>query len=418
MNHREGMRVDGRYMKKEVKIRQIDAKVFTILLTICYTFMCSMWFCEQERSALRMNGNRGHYASAPLNNMKNKKNVQATAAASARKTRTVQRSGWLTVMVTLVLPVLFLLAFLIESNVLRLIFLGAAAICVAAMWLMNVFAHGARSTLTIAYIALMAVIGLSLVLGMQNPESRAASVTQKNQTGQFTDKANTDALSAYLANNAATPTPAVYVVEESAVSSAQKQLENFLVLWQENNIPGMLGLCTPSWVQQQQNPEGVLWNLMMNRRPVGYLVEEVSGSEADTSRTITVKVTFLNEGTGETAVNRMQVLLFRVNDVWYVDPQSLGGTVVDEAAELMKAQQEQNKIASTKAPATPTPEPQQQDTLKLYYNADGGKYYHATNICDAVSQQYWPLSEFYYTDLNTTGFKNLIKCPKCNPPDR
>ena len=54
----------------------------------------------------------------------------------------------------------------------------------------------------------------------------------------------------------------------------------------------------------------------------------------------------------------------------------------------------------------------------LYYNADGGKYYHATNICEAVDQQYWPLTGFYYSDLNTTAFKNLIQCPKCNPPAR
>lgn len=369
-----------------------------------------------------MNGNRGHYASVPLNNMKNKKSLQSAApmgGSTPRKESKVRRSGWLSVMVTVVLPVLFLLALLIENNVIRLIFLGAAAICVAAMWIMNVFAHGARSTLTIAYVALMAVIGLALVLGMQTPESRAASSTARNQTGQFTDKANTDALSAYLASNATTPVPDTsYVIEENAVPAAQKQLENFLTEWANSNIPGMVALCTPSWVQHQQNPEGQLWNLMMNRVPTTYLVENVAGSEADTSRTLTVKVTFLNQGTGDTVVNRMEVLMFRVNDVWYVDPQSLGGTVVDEEAELARAQQESMRIASTKAPATPTPEPQDTDALKLYYNADGGKYYHNSPICEAVSQQYWPLSEFYYSDLNTTSFKNLIRCPKCNPPSR
>lgn len=368
-----------------------------------------------------MNGNRGHYASAPLHNMKNKKSVQATAAAgaaSSRRESKVRRSAWLSVMVTVVLPVLFLLALAIENSVIRLIFLGVCAICVAAMWIMNVFAHGARSTLTIAYVALMVVICVALVLGMQTPESRPAASTARTQTGQFTDKANTDALSNYLNANATTPAPEVYVVEENAVSAAQKQLESFIHLWKEDNIPGMLALCTPAWVQQQQNPEGQLWNLMMNRVPDTYVVESVSGSEADTSRTLTVKITFLNRGTGDMTANRMQVLMFRVNDVWYVDPQSLGGTVVDEAAEMAKAQAESQRIASTMAPATPTPQPQQNDAMKLYYNADGGKYYHNSPICDAVSQQYWPLTEFYYVDLNTTSFKNLIRCPKCNPPSR
>ena len=120
-----------------------------------------------------MNGSRGHYASAPLHNMKNKKSVQATAAAgaaSSRRESKVRRSAWLSVMVTVVLPVLFLLALAIENSVIRLIFLGVCAICVAAMWIMNVFAHGARSTLTIAYVALMVVIAMSLILGMQSPE--------------------------------------------------------------------------------------------------------------------------------------------------------------------------------------------------------------------------------------------------------
>ncbi len=369
-----------------------------------------------------MNGNRGHYASAPLNNMKNKKAVQASMPGTGERksfqAQPVRRSAWLTVMATMVLPVLFLLAFLIDNSIIRLIFLGAAAICMVAMWVMNVFAHGARSTLTIAYGALMLVILVALILGMQNPEGGSVPASSKNQVGQFSDKANTEALSNFLTGSVATDRPDAYNIETNAVSSAQKQLEKFLTEWSKSNIPGMVALCTPSWVKQQQSPEGELWNLMMNRVPTSYQVEHVAGSEADTSRTLTVKVTFLNQGTGETVVNRMQVLMFRVNEDWCVDPQSLGGTVVDEAAEAAKAQQEQNRIASTKAPATATPPPSAQDTVMLYYNADGGKYYHSTPICDTVDQQYWPLSEFYYSDLNATSFKNLIRCPKCEPPAR
>lgn len=382
----------------------------------------SIFGLQQEGSAVRMNGNRGHYATAPLNNMKNKKAVAGAGGGLMQpgqpRQRAVRRSAWLTGMVTLVLPVLFLLALLIDSPVLRLVFIAGAAICVLAMWVMNVFAHGARSTLTVAYAALMVVIGFSLVLSMQTPEKKSNTAQQSVQAGQFGDKANTDALSEFLTTNAQTPQPSQYIIEENAVSSAQKQLELFLAEWTENNIPGMLPLCAPSWVSKQYSPAGELWNLMMGRKPVTYLIENVQGSEADTSRTITAKVTFVNEATGEETVNRMQVLMFRVNDVWYVDPQSLGGTVVDEAAEALRAQENSQRIASTKAPSTPTPEPRQEDVLTLYYNADGGKYYHSTPICEAVSQQYWPLTEFYYTDLNTTNFKNLICCPRCNPPSR
>lgn len=370
-----------------------------------------------------MNGNRGHYASAPLNNMKNKKAVQA-ATPSARQQEEkqqapVRRSAWLSVVITVVLPVLFLLALFINNNILRLAFLAVAAIAVIAMWMMNVFARSARSTLTVACAALMGVIALALVLNMQTPESRQADVNRQMDewASRFTEEADTDALSAFLQNTAATPTPAVYVVEETAVSSAQKQLELFLHQWSQNNIPEMLKLCTPSWVSQQTSPEGELWNMMLNRVPVSYQVEHVSGSEADTSRTITVKVTFA-EGIGENTVSRMQVLLFRVNDVWYVDPQSLGGTEVDEAEELARAQEGTTRIASTKAPVTPTPEPQGMDATLLYYNSDGGKYYHSKSNCSAVSEQYWPLTAFYYGDLETQRFANLMCCPVCDAPAR
>ena len=96
----------------------------------------------------------------------------------------------------------------------------------------------------------------------------------------------------------------------------------------------------------------------------------------------------------------------------------LGGTLVDEAAELARAQEGTARIASTKAPVTPTPEPQGQDAMLLYYNSDGGKYYHIKASCSAVSEQYWPLTPFYYGDLETQRFANLMRCPTCDAPAR
>ena len=74
-------------------------------------------------------------------------------------------------------------------------------------------------------------------------------------------------------------------------------------------------------------------------------------------------------------------------------------------------------IGTTKAPATAAPATTE-SALILYYNADGGKYYHAIPNCPAVDESYWPLDKFYYSDLNTTKFKNLLRCPKCNPVER
>lgn len=365
-----------------------------------------------------MNGNRGHYAFAPLNNMKNKRAVQAATpaarvAAAPRQEEQVRRSGVLSIAVTLVLPVLFILALMIDSVALRLIFLAVAAIAIAAMWLMNVFARGARSTLSISYVALMVVIGVALALGQQTPEKEqnpaAAAVQQPVQDWTTPYYANTNATSA---------TPAAYVIEETSTSAAQKQLESFILGWRENEIPTMLPMCSPSWVARQQSPETALWNLMRNRYPTEYKIENVQGSEADTSRTITVKVTFENQGTGDVTVERMNVLMFRVNDTWYVDPQSLNGTQVDEAAEQAKAEQASQRIQSTKTPVTPTPKPTGEDAVQVYYNPDGGRYYHKKANCPDVAESYWPLTALYYSDLETQKFLHLMQCPTCNPPAR
>ena len=365
-----------------------------------------------------MNGNRGHYASAPLNNMKNKRAVQA-ATPSARDAAVpqaedpVRRSSVLSLVVTIGLPVMFLLALIINSTLLRLIFLGLAAIAVLAMWIMNVFARSARSTLTVAYLALMVIIALTLMLN-QAPEKQEVMMP-----GQQTVAANAP-VNDWMASpyTPAPATPAAYVVDTMSVSAAQKLLENFLIQWGENNIPQMLSMCAPSWVSKQQSPETALWNLMRNRRPTEYLVENVQGSEADTSRTITVKVTFENKGTGDVTVNRMQVLMFRVNDNWYVDPNSLNGTVVDEAAEQARAEQASQRIQTTKVPVTPTPKPTGDDAVQVYYNPDGGRYYHKKPSCPDVAESYWPLTPLYYSDLETQKFQHLMRCPTCDAPAR
>lgn len=352
--------------------------------------------------------------------MKNKRSVQAAvpggrAAAGPRQEETVRRSSVMSLAVTILLPVLFVIALLIDSIPLRLIFLAVAAIAIAAMWLMNIFARGARSTLSIAYAALMVVIAVALALSLQTPESQHNSNAVSAAQTQVQDWTTP-----YYASTAtsASATPAAYVIEETSTSVAQKQLENFILGWRKGEIPAMLPMCAPSWVAKQQSPEAALWNLMRNREPVEYKIESVQGSEADTSRTITVKVTFENKGTGDMTVERMHVLMIRVNDTWYVDPQSLNGTTVDEAAEQARAEQDSYRIQSTKAPVTATPEPTGDDAVQVFYNPDGGRYYHKKASCPDVAESYWPLTPLYYSDLETQNFLHLMQCPTCDPPAR
>ena len=38
--------------------------------------------------------------------------------------------------------------------------------------------------------------------------------------------------------------------------------------------------------------------------------------------------------------------------------------------------------------------------------------------CPAVDERYWPLSSFSFDLINSQEYKNLVRCPRCNPPER
>lgn len=359
-----------------------------------------------------MNGNRGQYTSAPLYNMKNKQ--RKNSASVGEQNEAPRRFGFLGLAVTLVLPVLFLVALIAPVSIIRWIFLGAVIVSVALMWILNAFVRSARSTLTIVYMALAAVIGLALLMNSQAPDVQHTSANVQQQDAVFSGN-DADALAAILASTQ-TAEPTVDPNAET-MSAAKKQMIQFLEYWRINSIPGMLSLCTPSWVSRYDEPESELFQLVSAIRPEQYEFETISGSDGDTSRTITLKA-LLNANNGTPAAwNRLQVLMFRVNGVWYVDPQSLKGTPIDTAAEA--AQQNRQILSSTIVP-TATPDPRaEEERFYVYYNKEAnGTKYHADLICDAVSQSYWPLTKLDFSLINSQQFKKLQPCDVCNPPAR
>ncbi len=53
------------------------------------------------------------------------------------------------------------------------------------------------------------------------------------------------------------------------------------------------------------------------------------------------------------------------------------------------------------------------DDLAIYYNPEGGKYYHTDQYCSSVKDRYLPLKEFTYGELETGDYKKLTYCPYC-----
>ncbi len=349
-------------------------------------------------------------------NMKNKRPERKKEAAPVPEgaAETEQRYPLLSLVLSIGLPVLFLVCLIAPVPAVRWVFLALTGISVLAMWMLRAFVPSARNTLTVIYAALAVVIGLALFISRQTPEARLASSPAVNRTSLYSfdpGQENAGAVSA----ESGTPEPdAQAQAEEAQVSEAQMRMDGFFRAWAMVSVTEMKEYCLPSWVNEQQSPEKELFQRFKYSYPVNYTPEDTSGSDGANSRIITVKATF-NEN-GEYVVKRLRVIMRKVNDVWYVDPNSLDGVKVDEAAEAAAKAQNQ-MIASTIAP-TATPGPAG-SSLTVYYNVHGGKYYHLSPTCDAVDSSYWPLTGVIPFELiNSKEYSKLIPCQKCGAPAR
>ena len=62
--------------------------------------------------------------------------------------------------------------------------------------------------------------------------------------------------------------------------------------------------------------------------------------------------------------------------------------------------------------------PYPDDSLELFYNPDGGSYYHSSATCGSVKAKYLPLTAFPYSELDSGAYAKLKPCPSCSPVRR
>ncbi|MBQ7654912.1 MAG: hypothetical protein IJI53_00725 [Clostridia bacterium] len=371
-----------------------------------------------------MNSNRGQYNDSPLYNMKTNKRAerkrpapqvqpqdQGWAQAQPQQPGVAQgmkRHVFLSVVLSFVLPVLFLVALIIPVNELRWAFLAVTALTVLSMWILGAFVRSARNTLTVVYVALAVVIGLALFINQQSPEALRAIAAQNPPSAVQQDQQA-------LLNAMPTETPEPTTDPASLISEAQKRLNGFFDAWGKNQIQEILKYCSPAWINATSAPTNVLFQNLSGNLPLDWQVEADSGSDASASRVITVKAHF--QDGADISQYRLNVRMVKTNDVWYVDPNSLDMVPVNEAAEQQASVQNSMVINTTKAP-TVTADPNA-PKIVVYYNKEGkGKYYHADKICPAVASQWWPLEEFSFDLINSQEYKNLLPCQKCGAPAR
>ena len=370
-----------------------------------------------------MNSNRGQYNDSPLYNMKTKRGSRKKPAPVPRSQE--QEQGWaqspqesepqgikrhvfLSLVLSFLLPLLFLASLIVPSNELRWAFLAVTALSVLSMWILGAFVRSARNTLTVIYVALSAVIGLALFINQQSPEALRAIATRNPPSAVQQDQQA-------LMNAMATEAPEPTTDPSSLIPEAQKRLKGFFDAWGKNQIQEILKYCSPAWINATPAHTNVLFQSLSGNIPLDFEVENDNGSDANANRVITVKAHF--QDGAETKAYRLNVRMVKTNDVWYVDPNSLDLVPVNEAAE-QKASISNNMVINTTIAPEVTKDPSE-PTIVVYYNKEGkGKYYHTDKHCPAVASQWWPLTEFSFDLINSREFKNLLPCQKCGAPPR
>ena len=378
-----------------------------------------------------MSENRSRYSSVPLQDLKRRPPKPAPQKAPAQHNMGggAQPGSFilLQVMLVAVLPIAFFVSLLLKDTKVYWGFVIVSLACIGLMYIMKAFVPNARRVLGVIHTAMIAVVLFAiLVSGPLQNDNR--NQTQENQQSIFSD--NTSAsiidMNENLAGVQDQPTD-----NPGAASLAQLKLEQFMAAWARKDYAGMVGNSAPNWVNQfetQRAAETDIFHRSSIRTPVQYQVIDVSGSDTDQTRTITMQALMSRSDGQEPQLYQFQILMIRANNEWYVDPVSISSpqvvqqaqSQVDMGQQALAEENEQQQVAANVTTQVQVPQVNTtpSDTL-LYYNQDGGEYYHLDPNCTSIGAKYKPLkATFYFRDVSSETFKNLKTCPHCNAPKR
>ena len=306
------------------------------------------------------------------------------------------------------LPVLFILSMIFPIVALKWIFIVLAVAGVTFLWVRPILFSNTRLTLTAVYAAAVVV---ALVSALMAPPADTSNNAQGN--GAMDQNSINETLSQIQDATGETPEPGMALQEVTPTPTASldndetvSQLKSFFYFWSVNKTNEMVTLCAPSWQSSVEDPTRELFVILANRVPLDYEVEKITGSANDSSRTVTVVANIDKQNAQDPVKYRFSVIMLKENDIWYVDPKSL---TTSEAQDT-----------PTPTPtSTPAPTQEVSANTVLYYNTDGGSYYHADPNCQRVAEKYLPLKgTFTYSQINDDPYSKLQPCNICNAPLR
>lgn len=111
-----------------------------------------------------MSDNRSRYSSAPLQNLKKSAPKRSSKPQPPRTVGDYQDAAIpqrsfsaLQILLTIILPLIFIVSLLIRSSSIYILFAVISAACLLLMWLLNAFVPNARMTLSFIHIAMILV---------------------------------------------------------------------------------------------------------------------------------------------------------------------------------------------------------------------------------------------------------------------
>ncbi len=364
-----------------------------------------------------MNLNRNRYGSVPTygtQNINKQKPEQGESYRKAMPKINLERASdqWLQYALVLLLPLLFIISLFLTPVKYAYIVLAVAAVVI--MWIQRKFIITARFIMTAVHFSLALITAVTLITAAR-PDNRniTTSLPVSGQAGVSQNAGNNQ--QADQNNGGIIPSPTDYV-NNTAKSASEMTLDMFLGYWMENDIERMTSLTTNTWrsALTQNDPQTEMFRIIARRKLVEYETRSISGTEMDTARQALVRCTVQFSGTAERKVD-YTVFLFQENGSWYVDPNSIAsGVEVDEQAEA----EEQAQAAIGGYEITPEPVVTVDPNTLLYYNADGGSYYHVDPNCTSVGTKYRPLTAtIVYSQLSAEPYNKLKPCKQCGAPE-
>ncbi|MDO5145126.1 MAG: hypothetical protein Q4E72_11095, partial [bacterium] len=309
-----------------------------------------------------------------------------------------------------VLAVLFVVGMAVSGLAwMKWLFTGLAAVVALMLWVRPLLRDDIKITLSCVLGALAVVAVVSALSSAPADAKQPAAQSTANVLSQ--PSVTPDFYAGIASGVEATPAPVVPTAAPASSgmqSEAVERMESFLYFWSVNNLDSMITLCAPSWVKKQDKPMESLYRILANRTPTEYNATAISGTDNDLSRTITVSISLHRNNGNAPKTYQFKVIMVREEEMWYLDPASLESN--EEATATP---------ASAVITQMPTPAPIADANQLLFYNPDGGSYYHLDAYCKSANARNLPFKgSFTYGQLNDAAYVNLISCPVCAAPKR